>query len=426
MVDVLVIGAGLSGLLAALTAAQAGLTVRVVAKGMGSLHWSAGTLDLLGYVPGNPQAMAAPFAAMDQLPAEHPYRLLGSAQVAAALRRLQEQLASAGLPYVGDSSFEKNILLPSPVGAARPVFLAPQAQSGGNLQDETPMVIVGVEGLRDTFPWLVAENLTRQGFPARAATVPWEAVSHQRDRNAVQLAAQLDDPAQHLKLARALKPLVRRGERLGLPAILGLEASQNVRAAIEAETGTTVFELPMLPPSVPGIRLFQTLRKLLQNAGVRIETNMEVVGFHSSDGRVEWVETATSARPLRHRARAYVLATGGILGGGITSAHDGRIWETVFNLPLTVESDRRTWFRPQFLDAGGQPVFHGGVRVADDFRASQANGDRAYENVWAVGGTLAHADPILERSLEGIAVATGTAAAQAIATTLAVGHKEPA
>ncbi len=41
--------AGLTGLTAALTAAQAGLSVRVVAKGMGALHWSAGTVDVLGY-----------------------------------------------------------------------------------------------------------------------------------------------------------------------------------------------------------------------------------------------------------------------------------------------------------------------------------------------------------------------------------------
>ncbi len=48
MLDLLVVGAGLSGLMAAYAAAQAGLQVRVVAKGLGALHWSAGTIDLLG------------------------------------------------------------------------------------------------------------------------------------------------------------------------------------------------------------------------------------------------------------------------------------------------------------------------------------------------------------------------------------------
>jgi glycerol-3-phosphate dehydrogenase subunit B len=247
----------------------------------------------------------------------------------------------------------------------------------------------------------------------------------------VQLATLIDDPVQHRKLGRALKPLVRPGERVGFPAILGLEAHDAVRAELEAVTGAAVFEIPTLPPSVPGIRLYQTLRRLLQRAGVRIETNMEVAGFQSDAGRtgngagqgrpgatVEWVETATATRPLRHRARAYVLATGGVLGGGFASAHDGRIWESVFNLPLTVENDRRTWFRAQFLDPRGQPVFQGGVRVGQDFRPLRADGATAYANVWAVGGTLAHTDPILERSMEGLSIATGAAAAEALVAAL--------
>ncbi|MFZ2488616.1 MAG: FAD-dependent oxidoreductase, partial [Anaerolineae bacterium] len=47
--DLLVIGAGLSGLMAAYTAARAGQRVQVVTKGLGSMHWTAGTVDVLGY-----------------------------------------------------------------------------------------------------------------------------------------------------------------------------------------------------------------------------------------------------------------------------------------------------------------------------------------------------------------------------------------
>jgi glycerol-3-phosphate dehydrogenase subunit B len=47
------------------------------------------------------------------------------------------------------------------------------------------------------------------------------------------------------------------------------------------------------------------------------------------------------------------------------------------------------------VDAAWQPVDAGGAVV--------------YENLWAAGSALAHADGIAERSLEGVAVATGTA-----------------
>ena len=50
--------------------------------------------------------------------------------------------------------------------------------------------------------------------------------------------------------------------------------------------------------------------------------------------------------------------------------------------------------------------------VNRQFQPVDANGSPVYANLWAAGGILAHADPIRERSLEGIAIATGIAAAQ--------------
>ena len=103
-----------------------------------------------------------------------------------------------------------------------------------------------------------------------------------------------------------------------------------------------------------------------------------------------------------------------VLGGGFNSNPAGRFWETVFDLPLTVPQDRRQWFRPLFLDARGQPAFHGGVAVNAALQPVDATGDAVYANLWAAGALLAHADPILERSLEGVAIASGVTAAEAI------------
>ncbi len=131
MLDLLVIGAGLAGLSAALTAADHGLRVRVVAKGLGAMHWSAGTIDLLGYLPGDQAAGAVeyPLGTLDRLPAEHPYRRLSSRQIRDSMAAFQTALASAGLSYQGESA-DRNQQLPSPVGAARPVWLAPSGQRG--------------------------------------------------------------------------------------------------------------------------------------------------------------------------------------------------------------------------------------------------------------------------------------------------------
>src|SRR5687768_106899 len=78
MLDLLVIGAGLTGLTAAIHAAQAGLSVRVITKGMSALHWSPGSIDLLGYLPDNTQ-VDSPIASLEQLNASHPLRHVDAA-----------------------------------------------------------------------------------------------------------------------------------------------------------------------------------------------------------------------------------------------------------------------------------------------------------------------------------------------------------
>ena len=413
MLDLLIIGAGLTGLTAALTAASAGLKVKVIAKGMGALHWSAATIDLLAYPPGSAQAIPDPWDAMTTLPFTHPYAIAGVPQVQRALDTFAAWTAAAGLPYTGYDPPGQNLMLPSAVGAMRPVYLAPAGQRAGDLSDIRPILVVGFHGLNDFFPALLAENLGKQGVQARHVLLPWELLTSRHTANAVHLAEEMDKPERHQALAKAIKAVVAPGERVGLPAILGHRAHVQVLAALEATIGAPVFEIPTLPPSVPGIRLVDALRRRLGELGVRVEVGMEAIAFEAADGAIRWVETATSARPLRHTAHNFLLATGGVLGGGFSSDHSGRFWETVFNLPLTVPQDRRQWFRPLFLDPAGQPVFQGGVAVDGQFQPLDATGKLVYRNLWVAGGALAGADPIQERSLEGIAVVTGMAAAVA-------------
>ena len=416
MHDLIVIGAGLTGLMAAYTAAKAGLKVKVIAKGLGALHWSAGTVDVLGYYPDEGTLVERPLQALQELAKiqpQHPYALLNGMELKDALQDFSSLAEDIGLPYLGNA--DANLSLPSPVGAARPTLLAPQAQITSDLGRTEPMLIVGFRGMRDFFPELVAENLNKQGHKARATFLPLDLITDRRDSNTVQLAYGLDDPARRNKLAAELKKLVQPGERIGLPAILGMAEHATLMKELQAATGAAVFEISTLPPSVPGIRLNTALRRRVEWLGVQVEISMDIIGFHAQDGRVEWVETQTSSRPLKHRARNFLLATGGILGGGINTDHTGRAWEVVFNLPLTTPQQRSEWFRTRFLDPAGHLIFSGGVPVNRQFQPVDASGSLVYANVWAAGSILAHADPIRERSLEGIAIATGIVAAKQIA-----------
>ncbi|RME82931.1 MAG: glycerol-3-phosphate dehydrogenase subunit GlpB [Caldilineae bacterium] len=423
--DLLVIGAGLSGLMAAYEAAEAGLRVKVIAKGLGSMHWSAGTVDVLGYAAGD-KAVSMPLQELEGLQAvapHHPYVVAGAEAVTEALSRFVALAKELGLPYEGAEEPGRNLWLPSPVGAARPVYLAPQGQRYGDLALAEPIVVVGFEGLRDFYPWVIAENLRKQGHRARGTVLPFALLSERRDANTVQLAQELDELKRVVTLARALKEVVEPGERVGLPALVGLDRHGRAMEVLQEELGTRVFEIPTLPPSVPGMRLYRALRSDLEGRGVEVEIGMEAVGYEAKEEnggfrRLLWVETATSARPLKHRARAFLLATGGLLGGGFDSNHEGRVWERVFDLPLAMPQNREDWFRPKFLDPAGHPVFQGGVSVDREFRPVSPEGKRLFANLWAAGNGLRDCDGIRERSREGIAIVTGIAAARSILVAL--------
>jgi glycerol-3-phosphate dehydrogenase subunit B len=414
MLDLLIIGAGMAGLSAAYQAAKAGLSVHVIAKGQGTTHWHAGTIDVLGYSPIDRAPVDAPLAVLDAVAAEcpdHPYASLGGDRLRSSLDSFVRLSAEIGLPYHGAQD-GANLLLPSPAGAARPAFLAPEAQLAGRLDADQPMVIVGFERLRDFYPKLIAENLRKQGYTARSAFLPTSLITRRQEFNNVWLAEFTQDDVVLAQLGEALRGLVQPGERIGLPAILGMNEHNRVFTKLQQAAGVPIFEIPTLPPSVPGIRLYTALRQKLISMGVRVDIGMEVINFHADGERITWVETATSARPLKHRAQRFLLATGGILGGGIDSDHTGRVWETIFGLPITSPQDRAAWFRPHFLDKAGQPVFRGGVPTAGDLRPLRGDGRPFFQNLWAAGAILAGADPILERSLEGIAIASGVSAVE--------------
>lgn len=412
MTDLLIIGAGLTGLIAAHAAASAGKSVRVIAKGFSTTHWHAGTIDVLGYYPDAGTPVDCPLDKISDVVSaqpQHPYALTKCDD---ALKKFVALSQTIGLPYAGAIKSGENVWLPSPIGAARPTFLAPQAQLAGDLKRAEPMLIVGVRGLRDFYPELIAENLRKQGHPARAAFVPLDVITERTNLNPAQLAEVLDEPVRWERLGDVLKKLAHPGERIGVPAILGMHAHIEVWQNLQTQTGADIFEIPTLPPSVPGVRLSNALRNHLRTINVRVDLNMQVIGFHAEGDRIVYVESEASGRPLKHRAEKFLLATGGILGGGIDTDHTGKIWETIFNLPLVAPAKRGQWFRARFFDSAGHPIFRAGVPVNCSFQPIDANGKRAYANLWAAGSLLAHADPILERSLEGIAIATGIAAGE--------------
>jgi glycerol-3-phosphate dehydrogenase subunit B len=168
-----------------------------------------------------------------------------------------------------------------------------------------------------------------------------------------------------------------------------------------------VFEIPGLPPSIPGIRLQNVLVAAIERNHGILNNGMAVSKASSQGNLINTIWSQAAARDKPHHAKTYVLATGGILGGGIIINEDGYAQEPIFGLPIKFPAQRSQWFQNEFLSELSHPIYKSGLCIDLDFHPVDNLNEVIYPNVYAVGSTIGNCDPIRERSLEGIALATG-------------------
>ena len=412
--DTIVVGAGLSGLTSAWQAAQKGKRVAVICKGWGTLHWHAGCVDVYGYDPVNyAKPVDIPSEALARLierNPSHPYALTGLEGIDEALKAFQGLCQEYG--YLMQGSIERNWLLPTSLGTIRPTCLAPETMVKGDVRRKEPILVVGFEGYLDFYPELIAANLNAQRVPARAATLKLESLAKRSFITGRVLAELLDTMEFRKELIETLKSQVKRdtwqkGARIGFPAVLGLKQPIEILGEFEDQLGIPIFEIPTLPPSIPGIRLHNLLVKAIEEKGGRVIQGMQVVAAETRDGMVSTLFSEAAARLKPHRASKFILATGGILGGGIHVDYATPPQEVILNLPVEAPSDRQSWFEQSFISSKGHSLFRCGIAVNSQFQPIDLKGNLLYDNLRFIGAGLANCDPLQERSLEGVALATG-------------------
>lgn len=410
--DVVVIGAGLAGLSCAAELAERGARVFLAAKGMATTHWTHGGLDVAA-----PRGVSTSRHGVQLLAAteSHPYRFLApdvDAAVAAHLARM----AAEGLEQVG--SLDDTLTdIPTPIGSLRPAAILPSAQAaaleswGGD-----GLMLVGFGRHRDAWPAYAARNLAAAwpSGPAQIRAVEVELPGLDRLHNiAPQVLARLfEDPAWRTRALASVADALPAGTwRIGLPAVLGLDAHAEVHAEAERTLGHRVFEMASLPPSVPGLRLFEALRRRTLTAGGRIQIGFDVAKVERSGRRVIAIHTEAASRTFRIGGDAFVLATGGIGGAGIRARHDGTLVERVFGLSVAAPP-RERWFSDDPLCP--HPLETAGVEVGNDLAPADL------DNVRVIGSALSGMHYLDERCGDGVALASGHRAARSLAGTKAV------
>lgn len=407
--DCIIIGGGLSGLVCGISLQRKGARCAIVSTGQSALYFSSGSFNLLNRLPdGTP--VSDPEQSVGKLPDEHPYRLLGD-DFARCAHRAGEFLSACGVPVEGDS--RRNLFHLTPMGTMKPTWLTLadfRACDSAKRFDGKRVRILNFEGFLDFNTSFIAEALESNGAECLLESLSLPEVDRLRhnptEMRAVNIARVLDRPDVFGRFVEQLRSHSAGVDALLVPAVLGLDSVRPVEQL--RQLLPAVEAVPTMPPSVPGIRTQQQLRRTFEELGGTFMAGDTVVGAGIKGQRVEWVRTVNHAE-VTLQAGNFILASGSFFSRGLV-ADMSRIREPLFDLDVRSGASRGDWYDPRFFHR--QDYLSYGV-VADGSLHACKQG-RAFENLYVTGSVLGGFDPIHEGCGAGVSILTALYAADQI------------
>ena len=399
--DVIIIGMGLSGLMAAKTAVETGKKVLIVGKGLGTLSLLSNTVDVLGILPQTTKMKDGLSQWIEDHP-DHPYAKAGLEKIDEALSVFVSLFPP---PYSFQPIGETNCFIPTGAGTLRPAYLIPTTMMAGASLKEGDGLIVGFKGFKDFFA-----NQVAGPFKCRGLMLSLPEASHQ-EITATALSRLMEKSSFRKTLSMEIKKNMNNESRVGFPAILGTNQPIEVKKDLEERMGAQVFEIPILPPSIPGMRIFNRFKAWLIQRGATFLLGHSVSKSLLKGKYCERIEVLHAPVVNSYSADRYILATGRFIGGGL-KADQEKVFEPLFGLPVFQPSSRQEWFQETFFSEQSHPIHHAGILIDPSFQPVDEKGELLLENVWTAGTILAHHHCTHEKSREGIEIATGYMAAK--------------
>jgi len=385
--DAVVIGGGIAGFIAALKLVDAGLKTAVISRGDPVSSLSTGCIDLLSHADN-------PIKAIKDLPEDHPYRIVGVKGVRDALSYFLDIMKHAAIPYRGDPKKNREIL--TPVGTVKKTCLVPETMAHAQGGHEEHIHVISFKGIKDFYPSYITSRLKNTAF----------SVFDAQSVSTLGIAGLFEEEKFFSRFISWAQDLDIPYGKVALPAVLGINKPMEILQELSSKMNKVVFEIPTLPPSIPGMRLFRALKNLFQTRAGHVYWGKTVSSVERLGPRIEAVTLAASGRPTRVCGRAFILATGSFVSGGLFALRDS-VKETVFDLPVFVPGQRKLWFNNDFFTPD-HAIEKAGILVDSSFRPKESN----LENLFVCGSIIAHSEIMKNQCGHGLAIATGAAAAK--------------
>lgn len=407
--DTLVIGGGLSGLVAAIESVRCGLKTAIVSTGQSALHFWSGSFEFLGNVGGK-TIVDSPLDAVSELSADHPYRKIGEKRLQVLLDKVPSLLKDAGIKTSG--SLTHNHWRLTPMGFMKPAWLTVDDYACFDDIDHMPwkkVAIVNVAGYLDFYPRFLAHGLEQHGVECEMRVVNIPQLDSLRksatEMRATNMARVLRNDAAEA-LAKAINGAIAGTgvDAVIMPAILGMFSDRPV-VRLRSNADVPVFFVPTIPASVPGVRCQLSLRDLFTRLGGVFMPGDTVTHGVVEDSSLKRVYTR-NMQDMPLEADNFIIATGSFFGHGLIATMD-KIRESVFGLDLNITAGRTEWYEKDYY--APQPYMNFGVLTDEYFRPSRDG--KTIENLYATGALLAGFNALKEGSGAGITLATALSAA---------------
>lgn len=428
--DCIIVGAGLSGLTCGIKLASEGVRTVIFSSGRNALHFSSGSIDLLGYDKNN-SPVREPLDYLPEFLKEnpgHPYGKMTEAKIIESLDFFKEQTGKEGVPLEG--MHPRNHFHVSGLGTVKPTYLSQPTVFNERIMDlfrkKCKIAVINFKGYRDYYAAMTVSILKKSPlFADKEITVGNIQLPHytKTEKNlhefrSIDLARVFDSERFLPRIASEIKEAAGDADIVSLPAFLGIDNYMDVHEKLEKLTGKVIYEIPSLPPSILGMRIDNALRTVFAALGGELSTGDSVIGGEIQDDSVNHVHTEHHG-DTQHRASFYVMSSGSFFSGGLSSGFNS-LSEPVFGLKINGSTSRNDWYSKEFFSKTGHPFLEYGVETDGSFCALSDEGN-VIKNLFCTGAILSGYNPVREASGGGVAIATGYTVAEKIISELRTG-----